>query len=48
MVAVNTLTGDHPVAHWDTVDWDTVRADPAAVVVDVREVRGSPMAVYTV
>lgn len=39
MVAANTLRGDHPVAHWDAVDWDAIREDPRALIVDVREVR---------
>lgn len=38
MVAANVLRGDHPVVHWDTVDWDALRLDPKAVIVDVREV----------
>jgi hypothetical protein len=38
MVAGNVLRGDHPVVHWDTVDWESLRADPQAVIVDVREV----------
>lgn len=37
MVAANTLRGDHPVEHWDAVDWDVVRSDPLALIVDVRE-----------
>jgi hypothetical protein len=39
MVAGNVLRGDHPVVHWDAVDWEALRADPQAVIVDVREVR---------
>lgn len=38
MVAGNVLHGDHPVVHWDAVDWEALRADPQAVIVDVREV----------
>jgi hypothetical protein len=38
MVASNVMRGDHPVEHWDSVDWPAVRADPTAVIVDVREV----------
>jgi hypothetical protein len=39
MVAGNVLRGDHPMVTWDVVDWDAVRADTAALIVDVREVR---------
>jgi hypothetical protein len=43
MVAANVMRGDHPVEHWDSVDWPAVRADPAAVIVDVREVSAMQM-----
>lgn len=39
MVASNVMRGDHPVEHWDAVDWPAVAADPSALIVDVREVR---------
>ena len=39
MVAANVLRGDHPVVHWDQVDWAAVAKDPGALIVDVREVR---------
>jgi hypothetical protein len=32
------LRGDHPVVHWAEVDWAALRADPQALIVDVREV----------
>jgi hypothetical protein len=38
MVASNVMRGDHPVEHWDSVDWPAVRSDPSALIVDVREV----------
>jgi hypothetical protein len=38
MVAANVLRGDHPLVHWDTVDWEAIRADDNALIVDVREV----------
>lgn len=38
LVAANVLRGDHPVVHWDTVDWEAIRADVNALIVDVREV----------
>jgi len=41
MVAANVLRGDHPMVHWDTIDWDALRADPQALIVDVREVSRS-------
>jgi rhodanese-related sulfurtransferase len=37
MVAANVLRGDHPLVHWDTVDWEAIRADDNALIVDVRE-----------
>ncbi|WIA16691.1 hypothetical protein OEZ85_013349 [Tetradesmus obliquus] len=37
MVASNVMRGDHPVEHWDAVDWPAVAADPSALIVDVRE-----------
>jgi hypothetical protein len=39
MVAGNVLRGDHPMVTWDVVDWDAVRGDTGALIVDVREVR---------
>lgn len=41
MVASNVLRGDHPVTNWDTLDWQQLRGDPGAMIVDVREVSGS-------
>lgn len=38
MVASNVLRGDHPVVHWQGVDWEAIRDDLHALIVDVREV----------
>ncbi|KAG2502006.1 hypothetical protein HYH03_000502 [Edaphochlamys debaryana] len=37
MVAANVMRGTHPLTNWDEVDLEKIRADPNALLVDVRE-----------